>query len=316
VLVHFIHPGSAYLPELAAYSEFLAALGHGAQVHASPAGVPADAAIVWWMCGRVPHDAARRLARAFHIHEYASASVPPWAWMKDRAKRALQPVPQYRIFQNAWVRDRLGFADGVPHEFRDMGVAPSFFVAGPPQDEKRPPRGAAATRSEQAWGPCFSAPGAAPEFDGVYLGDMQRLRHFVPLLTALQQSGQRTLLIGEPPADLRAALHALAHVTGRVPHGQVPALLRRARYGLNLVPDRLPYSQQTSTKLLEYCAAGLPVVSTGYAWVRAFEARHGARFAYLPAPDVAACAVPDVSALAWPRVLERLTLWRHLGLRP
>ncbi|MFT3814114.1 MAG: glycosyltransferase [Acidovorax sp.] len=286
MLVHFIHPGSAYLPELAAYSEFLATLGHGAQVHAGPASVPADAAIVWWMCGRVPHDAARRFARAFQIHEYASASVPPWAWMKDRAKRALQPMPQYRIFQNAWVQARLGFADGVPHEFRDMGVAQSFF----------------------------SAPSAVPEFDGVYLGDMQRLRRFVPLLASLKQAGQHTLLIGEPPADLRATLQPLAHITGRVPHGQVPALLRRARYGLNLVPDQLPYSQQTSTKLLEYCAAGLPVVSTGYAWVRAFEARHGARFAYLPALDVAACQVPDVSALAWPRVLERLALWRRLGL--
>lgn len=288
MLIHFIHPGSAYLPELAAYGEFLAALGHGAQVHSSPASVPADAAICWWICGRVPHGAAQRLAHAFHIHEYASASVPPWAWAKDQAKRTLQPVPHYRLFQNAWVRDRLGFADGVPHEFRDMGVAQSFVIS--PNER------------------------AAPEFDGVYLGDMRRLRRFVPLLSMLQQSGQRTLLIGEPPADLHATLRALAHVTGYVPHDQVPALLRRARYGLNLVPDQLPYSQQTSTKLLEYCAVGLPVVSTDYAWVRAFEARHGARFAYLPATDLAACAVPDVSALAWPRVLERLALWRRLGL--
>ena len=127
---------------------------------------------------------------------------------------------------------------------------------------------------------------------------------------------QRTLLIGEPPVDLRKTLHTLGHVTGRVPHGQVPTLLRRARYGLNLVPDQLPYSQQTSTKLIEYCAAGLPVVSTDYDWVRAFEARHGARFAYLPIPDMAGCVVPDVSTLAWPRVLERLALWRRLGLCP
>ncbi len=288
MLIHFIHPGSAYLPELAAYGDFVAALGHSAQVHSSPASVPADAAICWWMCGRVPHGAARRLAHAFHIHEYASASVPPWAWAKDRAKRALQPVPQYRIFQNAWVRDQLGFADGVPHEFRDMGVAQSFL----------------ALPTERT----------APEFDGVYLGDMQRLRRFIPLLTTLRQSGQRTLLIGEPPADLRTTLQDLAHITGRVPHDQVPALLRRARYGLNLVPNQLPYSQQTSTKLLEYCAAGLPVVSTDYDWVRAFEAQHGARFAYLPMPDMAACTVPDVSMLAWPCVLEQLALWRHLGL--
>lgn len=288
MLIHFIHPGNAYLPELAAYGEFLTALGHGAQVHSSPASVPADATICWWICGRVPRGAVQHLAHAFHIHEYASASVPPWAWAKDRAKRALQPIPQYRIFQNAWVRDRLCFADSVPHEFRDMGVAPFFFT--PPTER------------------------AAPEFDGVYLGDMRRLRRYVPLLATLQQSGQRTLLIGEPPTDLHTTLHALAHVAGNVPHDQVPALLRRARYGLNLIPDQLPYSQQTSTKLLEYCAVGLPVVTTDYAWVRAFEAQYSARFAYLPTPKMAACIVPDVSTLAWPRVLERLVLWRRLGL--
>jgi len=107
-------------------------------------------------------------------------------------------------------------------------------------------------------------------------------------------------------------------------------MLRRARYGLNLVPDRLPYSEQTSTKLLEYCAVGLPVVSTDYRWVRGFAQQHGARLAFVPgrataaryaellgpALDAQALTPPDVSALIWPHVMERLAVWRHLGLRP
>ena len=306
MLIHYVRGGNAYLPELAAYAAYLENLGHQAQIHRDGASVPGDAAVVWWLCGRVPRGAARRFPHAFQVHEYASASVPPWAWLKDRAKRASQPRPQYRLFQNAWVRTRLGFADGVPCEFRDMGIAPAFFAAQ-------------------------GTPGA-PEFDAVYLGDMQRLRHFIPLLQGLEQAGLRTLLIGEPPPELRAAFAPLRHatLTGRVPHGAVPGLLRRARFGLNLVPNQAPYHQQTSTKLLEYCAVGLPVVSTDYPWVRAFAQEHGARFAFLPRqastaqyarffatpPDPAACTVPDLRALAWPRVLERLALWRTLGLRP
>jgi len=306
MLIHYVRGGDAYLPELAAYAAYLENLGHQAQIHRDGTSVPGDAAVVWWLCGRVPHGTARRFPHAFQVHEYASASVPPWAWLKDRAKHASQPRPQYRLFQNAWVRARLGFADGVPCEFRDMGIAPAFFAA---QD----------------------TPGA-PEFDAVYLGDMRRLRHFIPLLQGLEQAGLRTLLIGAPPPDLRATLAPLRHatLTGRVPHDAVPGLLRRARFGLNLVPNQAPYHQQTSTKLLEYCAVGLPVVSTDYTWVRAFAQEHGARFAFLPRQadaaqyarffatqhNPAACTVPDLRALAWPRVLERLALWRTLGLCP
>ena len=101
MLIHYVRGGNAYLPELAAYADFLQGLGHQAQIHQDSASVPGDAAVVWWLCGRVPRHAARRFAHAFQVHEYASASVPPWAWLKDRAKRASQPQPQYRLFQNA-----------------------------------------------------------------------------------------------------------------------------------------------------------------------------------------------------------------------
>lgn len=314
--VHFIHPGSAYLPELAAYAQHVQHLGHGAQVHSEWAKVPPDAPLLWWICGRVPQQAPRRWPQAFQIHEYASASVAPGAWLKDHIKRVTQPRPQYRIFQNDWVRSRLGRSDGVPYELRDMGIAPSFFEAAAGTQQQQ--------QESRAW-----------DFDAVYLGDMQRLRYFVPLLHALQALGQRVLLIGEVAPALRQILlpSPFLTLTGRVAQHDVPAWLKRARWGLNLVPPHAPYHRQTSTKLLEYCAVGLPVITTDYPWVRDFAYTYGARFAYLPTPlqsdaatraaytawwrqlDRSAYASPPLRDKAWPLLLQGLRVWRAAGLQ-
>ena len=267
-------------------------------VHDSSHTVPTSASVVWWFCGRVPLREAHRLRGAFQIHEYASASIPPYAWAKDQVKHWTQPRPNYRIYQNGWVRERMGFADGVPHALRDMGVAEHFFEA--PQHTP------------------------APEFDLVYLGEMSRLLAFIPVLQAIHATGRSLLLVGEVPAELQAQLTAIVTCTGRVEHAQVPRHLHRARFGLNLVPNAIPFQQQTSTKVLEYCAVGLRVVSNAYPWVRYFMAQHKANFYLLndDAPSLATSfgealdaypyEVPDVRALAWPHVLDTLLLWRTI----
>ena len=93
MLIHFVRNGSAYLPELDAYAAFLQDRGHQVQVHDDSTSVPTSASVVWWMCGRVPYTEAHRLRQAFHVHEYASASVPPHAWLKDQIKHWTQPRP-------------------------------------------------------------------------------------------------------------------------------------------------------------------------------------------------------------------------------
>ncbi len=302
--IHFVHFGNAYLPELQAYVTFVQSAGHQAQVHRSLSTLPTEVAVLWCMCGQVSAKLAQRYPAAVHIHEYASASVPPMAWLKDQVKRWRQPVPNYRIYQNAWVHQRMGFDDEVPFEYRDMGVAPYFYDA--------------------------PIPATTPEFDFVYLGEMRRLRRFIGVFDSLASLGRSVLLVGQMPDDLSQLFqhHNNLTVLGHVPHVDVPSQLRRARFGLNLVPTQLPYSQQTSTKLIEYCAAGLRVVSTDYSWVREFERQYGARFAYIPSPGNAAThrdlfgpkldqqplLVPNVRALEWPRVLTGLHIWLRLGI--
>ena len=298
MLIHFIRNGPSYLPEIAAYCAYIQARGHQAMVHDSSSSVPASASVVWWFCGRVPMREAHRLRGAFQIHEYASASIPPYAWLKDQMKHWTQPRPDYRIYQNGWLRERMGFADGVPQALRDMGVADYFFDA-PSQTP-------------------------APEFDLVYLGEMSRLLAFIPVLQAINAAGRSLLLVGDVPAELEKKLPPNVTCTGRVDHAQVPRHLCRARFGLNLVPNAIPFMQQTSTKVLEYCAVGLLVVSNAYPWVRYFIAHHKANFYLLnddglllatsfgEALEAYPYAVPDMRALAWLRVLDSLPLWRTI----
>ena len=298
MLIHFIRNGPSYLPEIDAYCAYIQARGHQTMVHDRSHSVPTSASVVWWFCGRVPLLEAHRLRGAFQIHEYASASIPPYAWAKDQFKHWSQPRPDYRIYQNGWVRERMGLADGVPHTLRDMGVAEHFLNA--PSDTP------------------------SPEFDLVYLGEMSRLLAFIPVLQAIDAAGRSLLLVGDVPAELQIHLPPNVTCTGHLGHAQVPRHLRRARFGLNLVPNATPFQQQTSTKVLEYCAVGLRVVSNAYPWVRYFMAQHKANFFLLnddapslvtnfgEALDAYPYVVPDVQALTWPQVLHTLPLWRTI----
>lgn len=274
--VHFVHGGHSYLPELAAYSRHIQALGHAVQGHAQADTVPDEATAVWWICGRVPRAQAQRLQAAVQVHEYASASVAPGAWLKDRFKQWTQPVPDVRVFQSEWVRQRMGFEDAVPYALRDMGVPEHFLQARPLQP---------------------------PTFDLVYLGEMSRLLSFVPLLHTLGQAGLSLLLVGDVPHALQAALAGQPHIhsSGRVPQAEVPQHLLRARCGLNLMPDVLPLNQQTSTKMLEYLAVGLPVISNPYAWAQRTARMHPGRVQFL---------APGAAPSAWQQAVQRAPAWQ------
>ena len=296
--VHFVRNGPSYLPELDAYVAFIASQGHSAQVHDSSQTVPNDARVVWWICGCVPHLEQRRLKHAFHIHEYSSSSVPPYAWLKDQVKHFTQPIPDYRVFQNPWVRERMGFSSRVPSCLRDMGIAPAFF---------EPP-----------------ATAASPTFDLVYLGEMTRLQPFLPLLQSIHDAGRSLLLVGDVPEHIQLQLPPNVSISGRVAHHDVPSQLRRARFGLNLVSNIAPYNQQTSTKLLEYCAVGLPVVSNDYPWVRYFASRHNGNFHFLsdhPNSWVSSFGeallaypyqVPNLQHMQWQHLLAKMPLWKTI----
>lgn len=297
--VLFVRRPGVYLPEIPAYCTYLrdhlpgveavdsATLGHAPD--------PTGFEVVWQFMGL---DRTRLPDRVELVHEYGSLSTGRLPHVKDRLKRRLNVRPARRVFLNEAVRAGFGFTDTVPWRLRDMGVDDAFFAA---------PR--------------------QPEHDFVYAGMLQR-PGVLPYLKQLVEDHPRFsfLLIGEAPAGLRQQLgkRGNVHWTGRVSYADMPALLGSARFALNLMPDRHPFNVQTATKVLEYCAVGLPVLSTRYAWVEDFAAARGARFGWLPPPGKPAAldalvrgefSTPAVDDLRWTEVIRRAGVFEFMGTR-
>ena len=191
------------------------------------------------------------------IHEYASLSLPPCASMKDWIKRKLNVKPDLRVFLNQHIASRYGFSDAVPFCYRDMGVSKDFFRSS-------------VTNSKL--------------YDFVYVGSMSKDREIFRLLNHLKVYKKASiLLVGKPSDDLYNAYKQYRNIifSGKVPYKDVPDLVLKAEYAVNYIPNKYPFNIQTSTKLLEYAAMGMKIVTTSYGWVNRFETDREMRFFHL-----------------------------------
>lgn len=293
--IAFIHPGRAYLPELEAYQHYFAKAGFRVDVFRK-SNVPnlRDYAVEWHLLGldRVPTVSGR-----LKIHEYISLSLPPFAKWKNRVKTWANARPDLRIFHNEAVQQGFKFKDNVPTLYRDAGVGAHFFETFPVEKK----------------------------YDFVYHGAMDQTRRLESLLEKFASRFQRysLLLIGEAPTYLLRKFQKLKniHFAGPVPYQEIPDHLVQARFGLNYIPDIYPYNLQPSLKLLEYCALGLPVVTTDYAWVNEFARSRGGSFFKIKSdwsnfqPGLIENFVfqtPDVKDLQWEKVLNRAEILKFI----
>lgn len=246
----FLHQGKAYLPELLLYKTFFTEYAFF-DCRELPEYDWTEFDLIWQFMGvdfrffKVP-----AIPR---IHEYVSLSVGRGAQWKDIVKRYLNARPSLRIFLHEGIRTQYGFQDGVPYCYRDMGVHERFF-----HREK-----------------------TAKQYDFVYVGHMGAERGFSKVLHFFSRHPEKSLLlIGTPDEALYSSYRRYRNLifAGRVPYEEVPPLARQAEYALNYIPNVYPYHIQTSTKLLEYVAMDLKIVTTAYAWVNAFEKRRKMKF--------------------------------------
>ncbi|MFC6963758.1 glycosyltransferase [Halocatena marina] len=93
----------------------------------------------------------------------------------------------------------------------------------------------------------------------IYVGGLESIYHISDLLAAMRQLDDWTLVVLgtgslEPEVQRAAQKHSNVSYLGTVPHEEVPGYLHAATVGVCLVDD--PHT----LKVLEYGAAGLPVV--------------------------------------------------------
>lgn len=181
------------------------------------------------------------------VHEDLAASLGDKPWLPA----AVRPVArQVACLVERWAEARCSLIlaeHGYRARFRrDHAVVPNY----PPL----PPVDPGAPRSRRV----------------VYLGRVSRLRGAAELVEVgrrLRRHGIAVQVVGPVDDDVRAPLEE-AHeegsleLLGFVPNAQALAMLDGALAGLSLLHDHPNYRHSLPTKVLEYQAAGVPVVST------------------------------------------------------
>jgi glycosyltransferase involved in cell wall biosynthesis len=267
--IAFIHNHLAFLPELAAYQSFFQTQNIDTCVSDYGKEKTSGADVYWYLMGFY--------LKSFHkkkliIHEYSSASVPPYRKLKDFLKSRLTPRPNFRLYLNEYVRQQLNIHDEVPFGFRDMGISDIFSP---------------------------STVNSKKEFDFVYSGNLSPERKIDILLKVFDQGPMKErsiLLLGNDESRLQARFAHCKNIFFQpaVIWEQVPLWLAKARYAVNYVPNEEPFNAQTSTKFLEYAAMKIPVISTNYYWISEFQERYSGNYFLLK---------EDLSNMTWERIV-------------
>lgn len=255
--IAFIHQNKAFLPALNGYPAFFSKYNIQCEVVTKKELGSVKRHIEWYFMGT---DMSKKNRGICKIHEYISPSTPPLRPLKDLYKKSVNCQPDFRIFKNEYVKDCFNFNDQVPFCYQDIGISPEW-LADP-------------------------TPAPAKEFDFIYIGDLSTTRKPDRLLhsfTSEAMQNHTLLLLSRDFTALEAKYRTHANIIFRGPEkkSQVKEFIRRSRFGLNYIPDIEPFNRLTSTKLLEYAALKIPVITTNYRWVREFEKKYGGRFFYL-----------------------------------
>jgi glycosyltransferase involved in cell wall biosynthesis len=269
MIIAFVHNNKAFLPEVEAYRQFFTRYNISCEVVNKDDLGLVHRHVEWRLMGT---DLTKPKEGILKIHEYCSTSTPPWRAWKNKSKSFFNAQPDFRLFLNPYVKKAFAFHDRIPFGYRDMGLPESWLLHKPPHQEK--------------------------EYDFVYIGDLSPFRQPELLLDSFTTGNlqKRTLLvIGKDYHDLKEMYDRQRniHFIGPVSYSEIPSYLEKARFGINFIVDKEPVNQQTSTKLLDYAACELPIVTTDYAWMRNFQKKNGGEYFYLS---------PDLSNFTWENV--------------
>lgn len=252
IKILFIRNENAFLPEVDAYIDYFNKTKEFKAYDSSKIKdfKLEDFDVIWEFKG---FGGVKKNQNQILIHEYASLSTGKYPMLKNFIKSKFNSKPDFRVFLNENVKEGFRFNDVVNFCYRDMGIDEQFIS----QDETK------------------------KEFDFVYVGSIGKEREMDKFLKAFTEKDNGILcLVGNVEDEIYSEYKEYKNLifTGKVSYSEVPKIAIKAEYGINFIPDKYPFNIQTSTKLLEYLALGLKVVTTDYNWIRQFEEKHNCSF--------------------------------------
>lgn len=254
--IAFIHNNQAFLPAIEVYRSFFARFsGVETEVHCLQGRSGRNTEVEWYFMG----SHLKRQPGTVVVHEYASASVPPFARIKNLIKKNINCLPDYRIFHNEYVRKQFSFQDNIPNGLRGHGIVQHH----------------AASNSN-----------AAKRYDFIYSGTLDSKRGLDALFQCFTKGAlqHRTLLVlSRNYSNLAEQFSPFKNICfkGPVPHPEVHHYIAQCRFAINYMPDKPPFNEQVSAKFLDYVACRVPVITSAYKWINGFEKQYGGQYFYL-----------------------------------
>lgn len=242
----------AFLPESKAYQKYLSKIaGVEVKLYSSYEEACQEAEIVIIYFGFIPF--WKKNKNVYTIAEYHSLSTGNYSRLKDIIKRIFNIRGDYYIFLNDKVRKGLYFSSSIPHIFRNMGYDIDLVKKFKNLEKK---------------------------YDFVYAGSLSR-EGVINKIVYIASLGFKVVVVGNSEFEKEILLSKNnKNITcmGKLPLEDSYHIISSAIYGLNYTPNIYPFNIQDSTKIIEYIALGLKIVSNKYEWVNNFELDTGFKF--------------------------------------
>lgn len=256
-MICFVKTGRALLPEAEAYSLYLKNKGIDSIILSSENEANLLGASLYYRFGGFLNKKIRDGVP--EIHEYNSISTGNIPLIKNLIKSIFACKPVCRSFLNKYVENEYFFSGNIPVFYRDMGADRSFFDVRKCSMKK-----------------CY---------DLAYFGSISSRKNLLSIVVQLADLGYKIVLGGPANIEDRCLLKKQSNIdyVGLCNHDEVKKYLARSKAGLNYIPDVYPLTHQTSTKVIEYLVAGLPIVSNQYFWIDEHSQKY--KYKYLQLDD-------------------------------
>lgn len=233
------------------------------------------------------------------VHDYASLSTGKYKTLKNFMKKYLSHKPVFRSFLNNSVKTRMNFKDNIPFIYRDMG-AENFF---------------------------FDKVEVKKEYDFCYVGSIIDDREVNKVLDNFINSKYTIVLVGEAKLSNleKYKSHKNIIFLGKKDRVETSNIMKRARIGFNYMPNIDPWNTQTSTKVIEYLAAGLMVISNQYQWINEFQYQNNvyyyddinevdlSNFLSVYEKDIEEIKKKNFSCLKWDSIFDESQILKHIN---